>query len=173
MKIYMHFLAAEREGGIHTLSFFPDIPISVDEFLAERNRVQDTLWSSAKLLPGVHELVTHLKKHNIPMAVATSSRRRNFEKKTNHLQAVFSLFEGKVICGDDAQYKMRGKPAPDIFLIAAKVQLNRDVGGPNDECTGAQIEERAKGLVFEDALPGLQAGKRAGMSGMISILNKF
>ena len=99
------------------------------------------------------------------MAVATSSRRRNFEKKTDHLQAVFSLFEGKIICGDDRQYKMRGKPAPDIFLIAARALLGRDVGGPDEECTDAQTEERAKGLVFEDALPGFQAGKRAGMSG--------
>jgi pseudouridine-5'-monophosphatase len=103
------------------------------------------------------------------MAVATSSRRRNFEKKTAHLQAVFSLFEGKVICGDDQQYKMRGKPAPDIFLVAAKELLGRDVGGPDEECTDAQLEERAKGLVFEDALPGMQAGKRAGMSGKIQL----
>jgi pseudouridine-5'-monophosphatase len=118
-------------------------------------------------LPGVQKLVTHLKEHNIPMAVATSSRRRNFEKKTDHLQAVFSLFEGKVICGDDRQYKMRGKPAPDIFLIAAKALLGQDVGRPDEECTDAELEERAKGLVFEDALPGMQAGKRAGMAGMI------
>jgi pseudouridine-5'-monophosphatase len=161
------YFSAEREAGIHTLSFFPNIPISVDEFLAERNRVQDTLWSSARLLPGVYKLVTHLKNHNIPMAVATSSRRRNFEKKTAHLQVIFSLFEGKIICGDDQQYKMRGKPAPDIFLTAAKALLGRDVGGPDVEHTDARLEERAKGLVFEDAIPGLQAGKRAGMAGMV------
>ena len=159
---------AEREAGIHLLSFFPDIPISLDEFLAERNRAQDMLWPSAKLLPGVHKLVSHLKKHNIPIAIATSSRRRNFEKKSGHLQSVFSLFEGKVICGDDQEYRMRGKPAPDIFLIAAKALLGRDVGELETEPTNAQLDERAKGLVFEDALPGLQAGKRAGMSGMIS-----
>jgi len=107
------------------------------------------------------------------MAVATSSRRRNFEKKIAHLQAVFSLFEGKVICGDDQQYKMCGKPAPDIFLVAAKELLGRDVCGPDEECTDAQIKERAKGLVFEDALPGMQAGKRVGMSGKNSIVLVF
>jgi pseudouridine-5'-monophosphatase len=62
---------------------------------------------------------------------------------------------------------MRGKPAPDIFLIAAKALLDRDVGEPEAEVLDAHTEERAKGLVFEDALPGLQAGKRAGMSGTI------
>lgn len=60
---------------------------------------------------------------------------------------------------------MSGKPAPDIFLVAAREVLGRDVGEPNVEPTIAQLEERAKGLVFEDALPGLQAGKRAGMAG--------
>jgi len=99
------------------------------------------------------------------MAVATSSRRRNFERKTAHLQDIFSLFQGKIICGDDAQYKMAGKPAPDIFLTTAKVFLDRDVGSPGEAPTSAQLEERSKGLVFEDAVPGLQAGKRAGMNG--------
>lgn len=156
---------AEREAGIHTLSFFPDIPITVDEFLVERNRAQDELWPTVSLLPGVQKLVTHLKKHNIPMAVATSSRRRNFELKSAHHQDLFGLFEGKIVCGDDKQYKMQGKPAPDIFLTTAKTFLGRDVGDAGSEPSEIQKEERSKGLVFEDALPGLQAGKRAGMSG--------
>ena len=152
---------------MHTLSFFPDIPISVDEFLVERNRVQDTLWPSVPLLPGTRKLVNHLKKHNIPMAVATSSRRKNFEKKSGHLQDLFGLFEGKIVCGDDKQYNMKGKPAPDIFLTTARVFLGRDVGDLESVPTSVQLEERRKGLVFEDAIPGMQAGKRAGMSGML------
>lgn len=156
---------AEREAGIHTLSFFPDIPITVDEFLVERNRVQDALWPTVPLLPGISKLVHHLKKHDIPMAVATSSRRKNFEMKTAHHQDLFSLFDGKIVCGDDKQYKMKGKPAPDIFLVTAATFLGRNVGTPGEVPETSQVEERAKGLVFEDALPGVQAGKRAGMSG--------
>jgi len=101
------------------------------------------------------------------MAVATSSRRLYFERKTGHLQDVFNLFDGKIVCGDDNEHKMRGKPAPDIFLVAAGRLLCRNVGGLDIEPTTTQLEERGKGLVFEDALPGLQAGKRAGMSGKI------
>jgi len=152
---------------VHTLSFFPDIPINVDEFLVERNRVQNTLWPTVPLLPGTRKLVNHLKKHNIPMAVATSSRRKNFEKKSGHLQDLFGLFEGKIVCGDDTQYNMKGKPAPDIFLTTARVFLGRDVGDLESVPTSLQLEERQKGLVFEDAIPGVQAGKRAGMSGML------
>ncbi|KAF8973031.1 HAD-like domain-containing protein [Flammula alnicola] len=154
----------EREAGMHTLSFFPDIPLDVDEFLRERNRVQDTLWPTVPLLPGVRKLVFHLKKYNVPMAVATSSRRRNFEMKTAHHQDILRCFEGKIICGDDKQHTMKGKPAPDIFLITAATFLGIDVGGPDIATLENHVKERAKGLVFEDALSGMQAGKRAGMS---------
>ena len=69
-----------------------------------------------------------------------------------------------MVCGDDLA-DARGKPAPDIFLAAARGALGRDVGVPGVEATEGQVRERAKGLVFEDAMPGMQAGKRAGMNG--------
>lgn len=158
-------LSAERQAAIHTLSFFPDIPLGIDEFLRERNRVQDELWPTVPLMPGIRKLVLHLKKHNIPMAVATSSRRRNFETKTAHHQDLFGCFDGKIVCGDDTQYNMQGKPAPDIFLVTAAIYLGRNVGSPTATPTEDNVKERAKGFVFEDAIPGVQAGKRAGMSG--------
>lgn len=80
---------------------------------------------------------------------------------------MFGRFEGKVVCGDDAKYKMKGKPEPDIFLAAAREMLGKDVGEPGGLLSDEQKEERARGLVFEDGLPGMQAGKRAGMSGSI------
>ena len=70
------------------------------------------------------------------------------------------------MCADDGA--RRGKPFPDVFLAAAR-KLGRDVG-PNDEgdvVGEAEREERAGGLVFEDAIPGVQAGKRAGMDGAL------
>ncbi|KAF7376599.1 putative hydrolase [Mycena sanguinolenta] len=155
----------EYEAAVHLLSFFPDIPLTVSAYLEQRNALQDELWPTVPLLPGVQKLVFHLKAHNIPMAVATSSRRRNFELKTGHLREIFDCFEGKVVCGDDHQWNMHGKPEPDIFLVAAREILGRDVG-PADPAsvTPSQLAERGKGLVFEDAMPGMQAGKRAGMS---------
>jgi pseudouridine-5'-monophosphatase len=84
--------------------------------------------------------------------------------KTGHLTEVFGCFEEKVVCGDDFPGKMKGKPEPDIFLTAAREQLGRKVG-EHVECSEEEREERGKGLVFEDAIPGMQAGKRAGMSG--------
>lgn len=61
--------------------------------------------------------------------------------------------------GDDPRVPAgRGKPAPDIYLLALKTvndalakEGNKDVIKP-EEC-----------LVLEDAVPGVEAGRRAGM----------
>ncbi|KAE9408652.1 HAD-like protein [Gymnopus androsaceus JB14] len=159
----------EKEAALHLLSFFPDIPLTLESYLSQRNALQDLAWPTVPLLPGVEKLVLHLKKHNIPIAVATGSRRRNYEMKTGHLQ-VFDYFEGKVVCGDDPKEGMRGKPNPDVFLVTAKEMVGRDVGPAKGEMeegvelTEVQKKERSRGLVLEDAIPGMQAGKRAGMA---------
>ena len=119
------------------------------------------------------KLIQHLHKHKIPIAVATGSQRRNYEQKSAHLMdELFGLFEKRVVCADDGLIKPgRGKPHPDVFLVAASRMLGRDVGeGEAEErsVSEAQRAERAKGLVFEDAIPGVQAGKRAGMHGSCS-----
>ncbi|KAG6869102.1 hypothetical protein C0993_001667 [Termitomyces sp. T159_Od127] len=153
----------EVAAAEHLLSFFPDIPLTPESYLSQRNALQDTLWPTVPLLPGVRKLILHLKACNIPIAVATGSKRRNFELKTGHLRKVFDCFEGNVVCADDVQYQMRGKPSPDIFLVAARM-LGRAVGPVLETCSSDEECERAKGLVFEDGVPGMQAGKRAGMS---------
>lgn len=156
---------AEIPAAQHLLSYFPDISLTLESYLSQRNILQDAIWPTMTLLPGVQKLIHHLKAHNIPIAVATGSKRRNFELKTGHLGDVFDCFEGKIVCGDDTKYGMKGKPAPDIFLVAAREMLQMNVGHAEEEISEEQQKERAKGLVFEDAVPGVQAGKRAGMSG--------
>lgn len=44
--------------------------------------------------------------------------------------------------------------------------LGKEVGGSEiEEATSEEKLERAKALVFEDAIPGIEAAKRAGMNG--------
>jgi len=155
----------EREAAAHILRSFPEVPLTVDAYIEQRRVQQDILWSTVQPLPGVRKLVTHLRKHNVPIAVATASLRRNYERKTGHLADLFDCFEGKVICGDDVKDQTTGKPEPYIFLHAAQTKLGKDVGyGEVENASPSENEIRSKGLVFEDAVLGVQAGKRAGMN---------
>lgn len=182
---------AEKDAALHLLSFFPDISLTVEEYLRRRDEAQDKAWPTVPLLPGVEKLVRHLKKYNIPMAVATGSRKRNYALKTSGVlvQSVFQYFDleknvvtgdplpedpnvpGRVANGERGIRKGRGKPHPDIFLVAAKECLERNIGGASADVSEDLAEEwvieRRKGLVFEDAIPGVIAGKRAGMNGEI------
>lgn len=64
-------------------------------------------------------MLRHLKEHNIPIALATSSSKENFELKTQKWTDVFNSFDHKVLGGSDPDV-VQGKPAPDIFLVAAR-----------------------------------------------------
>ena len=124
------------------------LPMTPEEYLRERNEEQNKRFPSCAILPGVERLVRHLKTHGYKIAVATSSHRDPYELKTKNHTELFRLFD-VVVTGDDAELRA-GKPAPDIFLLAAQ-----RLGCPSNtpETT----------LVFEDAPNGLQAAKAAGM----------
>jgi len=121
------------------------LPFSVEEYLETRSHILKELFPQAEPLPGAVRLTKHLHRNAIPQAVATSSDRHNFNLKiTNHAEW-FSIFKC-VVTGDDPEIK-RGKPAPDIFLLAAK----RLAASP------------AHCLVLEDSPAGIEAARAAGM----------
>lgn len=67
---------------------------------------------------GVEKLIHHLRKHNIPIGLATSSSMETYNMKVvNHLD-FFELIPYKTWGSSDPEVK-RGKPYPDIFLVAA------------------------------------------------------
>lgn len=96
--------------------------------------------------------------HRVHIALATSSHEANFRLKTSHLTDLFSVFDTqRRVLGDDRRLQPgRGKPLPDIFLLALQT-INQTLPAGEapirpDEC-----------LVFEDSVPGVEAGRRAGM----------
>lgn len=97
--------AAERAAAEHlfaALATALPAEYTVDAYLAERRALQDARWPTVPLLPGAARLVRHLHACGVPMALATSSQRRNVRAKTAHLRGVFGCFEGRAVCGDDA-----------------------------------------------------------------------
>ncbi|UZJ55816.1 hypothetical protein CBS101457_005136 [Exobasidium rhododendri] len=156
--------ATEEEKQKEGLSISKDCPFTIDTFLADRNLDLDEYFGKVKPLPGAERLVQHLAKHNIPICVATGSKRRNYEIKSGANGPLFGPFKGRVICGDDSRLK-RGKPNPDVFLLAAREGLGmpdgvREWGEEHDGTFGGNEGDF---LVFEDAKPGVMAAVRANM----------
>ncbi|KAK0180320.1 hypothetical protein PV327_005976 [Microctonus hyperodae] len=110
--------------------------------------MQQDLFVQVRVMPGAERLLRHLHKHNIPIALATSSSKSSYELKTKLVKPMFELFHHQVLGGSDPDVK-EGKPAPDIFLVAA----SRFDDKPDP----------SKCLVFEDAPNGVQAALSAGM----------
>lgn len=70
-------------------------------------------------LTGAERLLRHFHAHKIPMCLATSSSKESVDVKTTHHRELFSVFGHQVMGSSDPDVK-EGKPAPDIFLVAAK-----------------------------------------------------
>ena len=122
-----------------------ELPLSIDEFLTTREPMLDERFPRSPAMPGAEALVRHLAAHNIPIAVGTSSSIHYFKAKTTLHRAWFELFD-TVVTADDSEVGA-AKPAPDIFLVAA-----RRLGVAPKDC-----------LVFEDSPFGVTAAKVAGM----------
>jgi pseudouridine-5'-monophosphatase len=110
-------------------------------------------------VPALLQTLAHRTDPPIELALATSSHAKNFQLKTNHLQDLFSVFPAtQRVLGDDPRIAPgRGKPAPDIWLVALQTinDKRRHEGGEAirpEEC-----------LVFEDSVPGTESARRAGM----------
>ena len=91
---------------------------------------------------GAKELLEYLKSKGIKCAIASGSSRKTIEQHLNEVNATH-YFEAAV-GGIDVK---NGKPAPDIFLLAAE-----KLGANPCDC-----------FVFEDSPNGMKAGFNAGM----------
>lgn len=105
------------------------------------------------LAKGVEEFLDYLKENNIPRTIATMSDKKNvdFFIEHFHLEKWFDL--DKIVYSDGI---IPGKPAPDIYQIAAK-NLNLEPS----EC-----------IVVEDALSGIESARTAGIGKIIAICSE-
>lgn len=155
------------------------LPISEEQFMKRQTELQRDLFKHCKPLPGVETLLGRLVQahtimdarsrarspggdhREIRLALATSSHGRNYDLKTANMQQLFSVFpDRQKIVGDDQRIpKGRGKPLPDIYLLALQT-INEALMAEDNTQSEITPDEC---LVFEDSVPGVEAGRRAGM----------
>jgi pseudouridine-5'-monophosphatase len=143
-SLKQHLIGRDARIGAKNLMERLEIPLSGDEYLALQRPILEALFTRAPAMPGAEDFVRSLSARRVPMAVATSTERALYELKVMP-HSWFSLFHA-VICGDHPNVRAR-KPAPDIFLAAA-----RELGALPEQC-----------VVIEDSPAGVEAGLAAGM----------
>ncbi|MCM1318793.1 MAG: HAD family hydrolase [Muribaculaceae bacterium] len=104
--------------------------------------VAEELKLQFSYMPGVVELLNDLHCRHIPVAMVTSSDAAKMEKLSRKMPDIIGRFDAVVI----GEMVKHGKPAPDPYLLGAKL-----IGVPVCRC-----------VVVEDALTGLASGHAAG-----------
>ena len=130
-----------------------EIKLTPEEFKKKRDQLLIEPFKKCKFMKGAKQTTHKCKyEYHLKVAIATSSSKFNYENKTNHLKDWLKEDIDMVITGDDKRIK-NGKPAPDIFLLAAK-----DLGLEPKEC-----------IIFEDALSGVTAAIKSGAKIVVAI----
>lgn len=130
------------ETAVYFKEHFP-IPDSIDQIKEDWNCMAwDKYANEVPLKPGIPEFLERCREEGIKLGIATSNSRQLVENiaKVHNLRDYFSC----IMTGCDVAH---GKPSPDIYLAVAE-----GLDCPPSQC-----------LVFEDIIPGIQAGKAAGM----------
>ncbi len=124
------------------LAAYP-LPLSPARLIARKSKkLASLLAQKLPIMPGLMPLHAEIGKRGLPWGVATSSPRA-------HAETILARLGLRASChaiagGDEAA---QGKPAPDIYLLAA---ARLDI--PPAQC-----------LALEDSLPGCRAAAAAGM----------
>jgi HAD superfamily hydrolase (TIGR01509 family) len=114
-----------------------------DEVFAERQAEYfRAARGNLRTFPGVVAVLDELRAQSVPMAVASSGRPQKI--RFNLEQAGLTEFFDVVVSSVEVE---RGKPAPDLFLLAAS-----RLGLRPEQCA-----------VVEDSVFGIQAARSAGM----------
>lgn len=120
------------------------IPDTIEEILEDWNQMSyDIYCHQVPLKPGAKTILEYARTHHIPCGIATSNTLDLVMGVLKH-HNIDSYFDTIITAGDVG----KGKPAPDVFLAAAKrLQVSPE------EC-----------LVFEDIVAGIDGAHNAGMT---------
>ena len=120
-----------------------ELSVPTEQMMRRRGEIATEFFANRiGLFPKVREVLEELQRMKLHLAVATSSLGASARPFLDRHQ--LTRFFGVIVTGEEVEH---GKPAPDIYLCAAK-----NLGIPAGTC-----------LVVEDALPGIAAAKAAKM----------
>ena len=108
----------------------------------KESRFRELINGSIQPLPGVVDWLTRLRSQGVRQAVASSAPQANVDVLLAVLK-ISDFFQAAISASE-----MPGKPDPAVFLQAARL-----IGLSPASC-----------VVVEDAIPGVQAARRAGMA---------
>ncbi|WP_195407863.1 HAD family hydrolase [Bacteroides congonensis] len=120
--------------------YFSTLPEAQQEITAKLNVFEKQM--SYEYIPGVEAFIADLRRHDVKIAVVTSSN----EEKMQNVYNAHPEFKGMVDRILTGEMFARSKPAPDCFL------LGMEIFESTPEST----------YVFEDSFHGLQAGMTSG-----------
>ncbi|MCK7615290.1 HAD family hydrolase [Roseibium sediminicola] len=108
-----------------------------------RRRDLESFAAGVPAIRGIEAVLDRLDHDNLPFCVGSSGR---YEKMRTTLgsSGLLPRLEGRLFSAEDCA---NGKPAPDVFLLAA-----RKMGHAPETC-----------VVIEDSVPGVMAARAAGM----------
>jgi HAD superfamily hydrolase (TIGR01509 family) len=141
--LYLRLLGTNDATTREILATALPEPVDADEFMTTwMHRYFNATTAAVPLMKGVLDLLDHLEDAGVPKAVATSTRTEHARDKLAK-SGILHRFS-HVTGGDQVE---RGKPAPDIYLKAAR-RMNVDP---------------AACLALEDSPNGVRAALAAGM----------
>jgi HAD superfamily hydrolase (TIGR01509 family) len=143
-ELYYDLIGRNRHDGERLLSnaFGPGFPLRRFRASCVKSEAEVFAESAPPAKPGLYELLAFLEFNRMPKAVATSTDRR---QASTHLAGLDLLNRFDALAtGDEV---VNGKPAPDLFLLAAA-----RLGVEPPDC-----------LVLEDSEAGIIAAHRAEM----------
>ena len=149
LKVPPDLFAELHQGNsfIQTAQYFKDrfgLPDSPESIMQEWTKMVSKHYETdIELKPGAIELLSILHQKGLKIGLGTSNS-LELAKKVLLRNSVWHYFQ----CAVTGDINLKGKPYPDIYILAAE-----------------RLQEKPENcLVIEDTLTGVQAGKSAGMT---------
>lgn len=145
--VRMKVMGTTEQNTAETVINELDLPVTVTEFLHRLDDLVRDEFKHLNLMKGAERLLFQLHECGIPFCLATSSGKEMAKIKMSSHSELFKLFSHFVMGSTDPEV-VHGKPAPDIFLIAARRFPDKP--------------DPSKCLVFEDSPNGIKSAIAAG-----------